>query len=162
VKTAPIVRGFFALACALSLTEAAHAATPQPLLPGDQPAIVTVNERPLSNDVDHVVAFKRGKEIYVSLEDMKQMVSGSMKRTGKTFTVHSFRGDTNSRTYVFHIGSAHATAHGQPVSLHAPVVEAYGHVYIPLSFFEADALVTHVRYNGSHQLGDIVIPENYL
>jgi hypothetical protein len=72
--------------------------------------------------------------------------------------VRSFPGATDSHVYVFTIGSAKAIAHGQPVTLHAPVVEAYGHVYIPMSFFEADALVTHVRYNGDHTQADIVIP----
>jgi hypothetical protein len=152
VKTASIVRGILALGCALVTFTGARAATPTapPLHPGDVPATVTINERPLSYDTDHVIAFKRGREIYVCLMDIRQMINGQQVRHGNTYIVHSFRGDTDSRTYVFKIGSAHATAHGQPVTLHAPVVEAYGHVYLPLSFFEADALVTHV------------LPESYL
>jgi len=147
----------FALALALTMTVPAFGAAPA-LLSGDRSATVTVDGRPLSADTDHIVAFDRGKTLYVCVEDLKQMVSGSMTRAGKQLTVKSFKGDSNSRTFVFTVGSMKATAHGQAVELSAPVLDVYGHIYIPLSFFGSNALRTHAKISADGRAGDILLP----
>lgn len=42
--------------------------------------------------------------------------------------------------------------------LPAPVVRAYGHVYIPLSFFGTGAVRTHVKISPDGRTGDIILP----
>jgi len=125
---------------------------------GDKPATVTVGGRPLSADTDHIVAFTRGKTLYVCVDDLKAMVSGSMTHTGNQYTVHSFKGDTNSKTYQFAVGSAKVIAAGKPVELSAPIISAYGHVYIPLSFFGSGAVRTHAKISADARSGDIILP----
>ncbi len=148
----------FALAFALAFAASGPALAAPPLTGGDKSATVTVGMRPLSADTDHVVAFERGKTLYVCVQDLKQMASGSMTRSGNQFTIESFKGDSNSRKFVFTIGSTQATAGGKPVQLTAPVVEAYHHVYVPLSFFGSGAVRTHVKISPDGRTGDIILP----
>jgi hypothetical protein len=148
-----------ALALALTLTLGSPVLAAAPALTsGDLPATVTVGGRPLSSDTDHVVAFTRGKTLYVCVEDLKQMVSGGMTRVGDEFTVASFKGDADSKKYVFTIGSTKATAAGKPIVLSAPVVEAYGEIYVPLSFFGSPGVRTHVKIAADDRSGDIILP----
>ena len=147
------------LALALTLIAASPALAAAPgLTHGDLPATVTVGGRPLSGDTDHVVAFTRGKTLYVCVEDLKQMVSGAMTRAGNTFTVASFKGDTDSKTYIFTIGSTKAIAAGRPIMLTAPVIEVYGQIYVPLSFFGSPSVRTHVKISADDRSGDIILP----
>ena len=137
-------------------------AAPPPLTGGDKSATVTLGMRPLSADTDHVVAFERGGTLYVCVQDLKQMASGSMTRSGNQFTVQSFKGDANSRKFVFTIGSTEATAGGKPVTLTAPVVAAYHHVYVPLSFFGSGAVRTKVKISADGRTGDIIVPADMM
>ncbi len=133
-----------------------------PLTGGDLPATVTVSGRPLSADTDHVVSFLRGKTIYVCVRNLRKMVSGSVEHSGNQITIHSFKGDLNSHTYVFAVGSSTAVANGELVHLTAPVVRAYGHNYIPLSFFGQKPLKTHVVISADGRSGEIVLPPGAL
>jgi hypothetical protein len=145
-----------ALTLTFGVTAAALAAPP--LTNGDLHAVVTVEGRPLSDDKDHVVAFTRGKVLYVCVQDLRQMVSGSIVRHGKSFTVQSFKGDSNSKAYTFTIGSTKADAAGLPVVMEAPVLSAYGHLYIPLSFFGRAAVPTTVQIAPDARRGNIELP----
>jgi hypothetical protein len=146
----------FALTFVLALTRAAFAA--EVLSGGDYHATVTVDGRRLSADTDHVVSFTRSKTLYVCVEDLKEMVMGKRTRIGKQITVVSFKGQVNSGTYVFTIGSTKATVNGKPTTLKAPVVESYGRVYIPLSFFGSSAVPTHVTISPDGRKGNIMLP----
>jgi hypothetical protein len=119
---------------------------------------VTVEGRPLSDDKNHVVAFTRGSVLYVCVQDLEQMVSGRMTRHGNSFTVQSFKGDSNSKNYTFTVGSTKAEAGGLPVVMEAPVVAAYGHLYIPLTFFGRAALPTTVQIAPDARSGNIELP----
>lgn len=125
---------------------------------GDLQATVTLDGRPLSRDTDHVVAFARGKTLYVCIQDLTQMVSGKRYRAGGQITVRSFVGQQDAGNYVFTIGSNTASANGHPVHLTAPVVESYGRVYIPLSFFGSRAVPTHVKISPDSRSGNIILP----
>jgi len=72
--------------------------------------------------------------------------------------VTSFKGDSNSRTFVFSVGSSTVIAGGKAFHLSAPVVRAYHHVYIPLSFFGSGAVRTKVKISADGRTGDIVLP----
>jgi hypothetical protein len=149
----------FALTVALALAASAQAlAAAPPLTGGDRSATVTVGERPLSADTDHVVAFERAGTLYVCVKDLKQMASGTESHDGSTYTVTSFKGDSNSRVFVFSVGSTTVTAGGKPFHLSAPVVRAYHHTYIPLSFFGTGAVRTKVKISPDGRTGDIVLP----
>jgi hypothetical protein len=148
-----------ALVIALGLAAGSRAFASAPALTGgDRSATVTVGGRPLSADTDHVVAFERDKTLYVCVKDLKQMASGSMSHDGATYTLKSFKGDSNSRTFVFSVGSSTVTASGKPFVLSAPVVRAYGHLYVPLSFFGSGAVRTHVKISPDGRTGDIILP----
>jgi hypothetical protein len=127
---------------------------------GDYHATVTLDDRPLSGDTDHVVAFARSKTLYVCIQDLTQMVSGKRTRAGQLVSIKSFVGQRNSGTYVFTIGSSAATANGHAVTLTAPVVESYGRVYIPLSFFGSGTVPTHVKISPDGRTGSIILPAN--
>jgi len=151
----------FALAPAVAFVLAsgapAFAAAPA-LTNGDKPATVTIGERPLSADTDHVVAFKRGDVLYVCVQDLRQMVSGQTTHSGDHYVVESFKGDANSKTYAFTIGSNQVRTGGKTVALSAPVIRAYGHVYIPISFFSSGAVKTKVSMSADGRTGDIILP----
>jgi hypothetical protein len=149
----------FALTVALALGASAQAlAAAPPLAAGDRSATVTVGERPLSADTDHVVAFERGGTLYVCVKDLKQMASGTESHDGSTYTVTSFKGDSNSRTFVFSVGASSVSVAGKTYQLSAPVVRAYHHVYIPLSFFGTGAVRTKVKISADGRAGDIILP----
>lgn len=128
------------------------------LAPGDRPATVTVEHRPLSADRDHVVAFTRANTLYVCLDDLTQAVSGSLHRDGKRIAVTTFAGSANSRTATFSVGSADATLDGRAIHLEAPVVAPYGCAYVPLSFFGAPGVRTRVTFGANHRSGNIALP----
>jgi hypothetical protein len=148
---------FAASALLLARPSTGFAAAPA-LTGGDKSATVTVEGRPLSADTDHVIAFTRGKILYVSVRALRRMVSGSVSHDGKVYTVNSFRGDSNSKSYTFTIGSPMVTAAGTTVKLEAPVIKAYGHIYIPLSFFGSGAVRTKVKISADDRTGDIILP----
>ncbi len=137
---------------------AAPALGAETLSQGDYHATVTLDDRPLSRDTDHVVAFERGKTLYVCIQDLTQMVSGKRYRAGQQITVRSFVGQRNAGDFVFTIGSTVATANGHPLRLTAPVVESYGRVYIPLSFFGSHAVTSHVKISPDGRTGNIIFP----
>lgn len=85
------------------------------------------------------------------------MVSGKRYRQGQKITVRSFVGQQNAGNYVFTIGSVAASANGHPITLKAPVVESYGRVYIPLSFFGSRVVSTHVKISADGRNGDIIL-----
>ena len=60
--------------------------------------------------------------------------------------------------FVFSVGSTPVTAGGKPFHLSAPVVRAYHHTYIPLSFFGTGAVRTKVKISPDGRTGDIVLP----
>ncbi len=155
-RVASALVAFAALAVTFAPSSALAAAPP--LTGGDKSATVTVDGRPLSADTDHVVAFTRGTILYVCVMDLRQMVSGSVSHDGKVYTVKSFKGDSNSKSYTFTIGSPIVDAAGTTVKLEAPVIRAYGHIYIPLSFFGSGGVRTKVKISADDRTGDIILP----
>ena len=131
------------------------------LAPGDLPATVTVDHRPLSADTGRVVAFSRAKTIYVCLDDVKQAVTGSIAHDGKRIVLTTFTGSSNSRTVTFTPGSTNAMLDGKPLVLTAPVVTQYGCAFIPLSFFGSPGLRTRVTFAADGRSGNVVLPPGF-
>jgi hypothetical protein len=156
-------RSFVAVAiAALLTTAAAPSSAAATLMAGDLPATVTIGDRPLTGPGDHVAAFTRGKTLYVGLEELTRVVTGSITKAGAVITVTSFRGAPDSKTAVFTIDSKEVTVGDKKVELDAPVVEAYGHrPYVPISFFGSSAVRTKVKESANHRTGSIILPPDF-
>jgi hypothetical protein len=152
--------GFLASGAAALVAVSAPAASAEPdLVKGDSPATVTVGDRPLTGPADHVAAFTRGGVLYVGLEELTRVVTGTITKSGGTVTITSFRGAPDSKTAVFHIGSPQVSVGGKIATLDAPVIEAYGHrPYVPLSFFGTKLVRTTYKEAADHRSGAIILP----
>jgi len=148
-----------AASLALAVAGSSSGAVAATLVPGDEPATVTLNGlRPISAPTDHIVAFRRGGTIYVCAGDLTKAVMGAVSHDGQHFTITSFKGMTESRTAAFTLGSEKATLDGKDIELKAPPVKAYGRLYIPLSFFGSPGMRTKFAVAKDGKSGTIILP----
>ncbi len=132
-----------------------HGARAAALGPGDHPAHVMLGKRPIS---DPSAAFTRGQTLYVSTDTFAKIASGAVSRDGNHYTVLLFPGTESQRKILFTANSAAATVDGKAVAMSAKAVIAYGHLYIPVSFFGSGALRTKVKVADDNLSATVRLP----
>lgn len=123
--------------------------------PGDHPAQVMLGRRPIA---DPSAAFTRGQTLYVSTDTFAKIASGAIHRDGEHYTVLLFPGTGSQRKVRFTANSAAASVDGKPVELTAKAVVAYGHLYVPVSFFGSGALRTNVKIAEDNRSAIVRLP----